>query len=589
MPEILTAIGLRRGEKANHAMPVILSLARARTIVPDWLYWLLFALIVVAAVGFRAFWTYALQVPFTNEDSQSYLQPAILDWPFLFSEFRTMGTPMLNFASLAVFGHPAGILVTHNLTAVGSSILLALAIRGVLRQNLLSLAALFVTAFTAKDIAVEYHLISEHDARALYVVYAALVLWLAQNPSRYWLAALLGLVVALNVMVKPDAIVLVVATMMTFGALWWISSDARAKTAAAAAVFLIASVAPLLGSMAAFKVRYGTFGLSHYEGTNQFSHVGHLTVLDGGKYPELKARLRPLLEGYVEKYARHGIYFPNWLIYGTATEDLARDFGDQSPHRVIDEYVKARDGTSNFKSRNEIHRDLAIEAMLVHPIPYAKYAAERAAGLWSGGYTFAFYDDVPKAEAFKTRHPADRAGLRVWLYRAFGQDPPPCAAGEVAPARASGVPAAVFRGPLGSCAALPYNDPAVIVVAANLDAFYAHLVTPLAAVYPMLPKAGALAAVAAAGLLIWLGGTRVRALVGFGALLVLVLFGYSALHGIINVASPVRMTANVQDYVIIASLTFMVGFGLGVQRLLRWIAVSRAIARVRQSVLVARV
>ena len=104
----------------------------------------------------------------------------------------------------------------------------------------------------------------------------------------------------------------------------------------------------------------------------------------------------------------------------------------------------------------------------------------------------------------------------------------------------------------------------------------------------MLPKAGGLAAVAAGGLLIWLGGRRVRALVAYGALLALVLFGYSALHGIINVASPVRMTANVQDYVIVASLTFMAGFGLGVQRLLRWIAVSRAVARARQSVLVAR-
>jgi len=139
------------------------------------------------------------------------------------------------------------------------------------------------------------------------------------------------------------------------------------------------------------------------------------------------------------------------------------------------------------------------------------------------------------------------------------------------------VPAALFRGPLGSCVALPYNDPAVIAAAANLDAFYAGLVAPLAAAYPVLPKAGALAAVAAAGLLTWLGGQRVRALLGFGALLVLVLFGYSALHGIINVASPVRMTANVQDYVIVASLTFIVGLGLGLQRLLRWIAVSRAI------------
>ncbi len=555
--------------------------ATARTVVPNWLYWLVFAALVGAAVGMRAFWIYALEVPFVSPDTPSYYAPIIENWLLPFSQFRTAGLSMFVAAGLAIFRHPAGILIVAGILAVGSSVLLALAIKTVLRQNLLSLVALFATAFTAKNISLEFFLMSEHPARALYVAYAALALWLVQKPSRYWLAVLLGLAVTMNILVKPSAVVLIVATVMALAATAWFARGMRIRVAATAAVFLVASIVPLLGYMAAFKARYGTFSMTQYEGVNQFSHVGHLIVLDGGKYPVLKQRLKPLIEPYAANYAAKRNYQPNWLIYGSVTKELREDFGDQSPARTIREFVRERYASTDLRWMNEVQGDLAMEAMFAHPIPYAIYAAERGIALWDQGYAFTYYEILPQVKVL-ARHSADRDLQRKWLYEMYREQVPPCSLGNVVPARASGVPANFYRGPIGSCEVLPYQRAPVAALAGDMDALYVTVTRPLAAAFPVLPKAGVAAAIIGALLLVLLGGRRIRRIYAFGALLVLVLFGYTTLHGMINVAETQRMVVNVQDYVVVASAAFILCVALALQRLLLFCIAELRGARHRQ-------
>lgn len=550
-------------------------LAINKTVIPERLYWLLFTATLLLALALRVFWTYALQIPYVQPDTPSYYSPVIENWILPFSQMRTSGVSMFISASLLIFRHPAGILIVDNILTLGSGVLLALAIKTVLRQNLLSLVAMFAVLFTPKDLALEYFLMSEHYSRALYVVYAALVPWVLHKPGRLWLAALLGLVVTLNILVKPSAIVLTVATLMAFAVAAWVTKRDRSRVLAAAAVFLVANIGPMLGYMAAFKARYGTFSMTQYEGINQFSHMGHLIVVDGGVHPVLKERLKPLIVPYIANYASKGDYEPNWLIYGSVTADLKRDFGDKSPARTIREYVHERYGSEDLRWINQVDGDLALEAMMKRPLPYLRYAARRGFALWYEGYSFIYYQLMPNVPTVQ-RHRDDRILEREWLYQMYGVAVPPCGSDAVIPPRATGVPALLFQGPIATCVALPYENPRIMQIAAEADAVYNAAILPLGAVYQDLPKIGALAAVIAGLLLVLLRGRRIRNLYGYGLLLMLILFGYTTLLGLVNVADTQRMTANVQDFTIIASFVFILCVMLQTHRLVLFvIAVSR--------------
>jgi hypothetical protein len=212
--------------------------------------------------------------------------------------------------------------------------------------------------------------------------------------------------------------------------------------------------------------------------------------------------------------------------------------------------------------------------MVAHPIPYAVYAVDRGYALWDHGYGFLYAQILPSGAALQ-RHRDDRELQRKWLYQMFGAAVPPCGADAVVPALASGVPAKLYRGPIASCNSLPYERPLIAEVAGNVDVLYLLVTAPLAAIFPVLPKAGAIAAVIGGLLLVVLRGRRIRNTYAYGLLLALVLFGYTTLHGLINVADARRMTANVQDYVIVGSFAFILCGVLELQRLLLF-AVARA-------------
>jgi hypothetical protein len=542
-------------------------LAIRRSILPDRLYWVVFALMVLCAAGLEAFWIYALQIPFVFPDSHSYVDPIVNHWLLPFSQARTSGTSMFIAAALAIFRHPAGILILNGILAIGSAALLSISIKSVLKQNVMALLVLFLVMFTAKNITFGYVLLSEHYARVLYVIYAALMLWLFQNPKRIGIAALAGISVVLNILVKPSAIVLLVATPIACIAVAWTSRTRRRQIIATTAVFLATITIPLAGYMLAFQTRYGTFSLSHFEGYNLFSHVGHLTVLNGGNHPALKERLKPLLGPYAANYAAKGNYQPNWLAYGSADEQLRRDFGDKSPARAVRDYVLERYPSGDVRWINAVYLELATESMLAHPISYLKYAANRSYALWRLGYSFDYYYVLP-ATAFLEQHRQARQIQRKWFYQLYGETVPLCEAGPVVPSRAAGPLAALFRGPIASCIALPYENPAIVKAAEWADLFYRKLTNIIRDNFWYLPRIGAVAAVLAGIILLSVRGRRVLNVYAFGLLLSLVLLGYTMLHGLLNVAEAQRMTANVQDYLVVASCAFIFCAALSSQRLL---------------------
>ena len=196
--------------------------------------------------------------------------------------------------------------------------------------------------FASKNLALEYQLMSEHAARAVYLVYFAGLLYFVNRGGRLWIAGLLAMVALFAVQIKPSGAVLVPVTLALYAYLL-LRDRTRLRTlawhgAVFCAVFAIGHVA----YSALYQHRYGVFGLSAYSGHNQFSHVGHLVVLDSSSYPEIKRELKKFMPLYKAKYANRGDYHPNWLIYGSTDDALKADFGTRSPSSVILSYAQSR-------------------------------------------------------------------------------------------------------------------------------------------------------------------------------------------------------------------------------------------------------
>ncbi len=95
------------------------------------------------------------------------------------------------------------------------------------------------------------------------------------------------------------------------------------------------------------------FSLSNFDGYNLYAQVAHLTKLDGGIYPEIKSDMKTYLPTYVEKYANKGEYALNWVIYGSASDEMLAQIGPRSPIVSVNEYLGAN---SNMQRANKIFR-----------------------------------------------------------------------------------------------------------------------------------------------------------------------------------------------------------------------------------------
>ena len=514
-------------------------------------YWTLFAIILTAGIGLRIASTLALETPFVTPDSASYVSPAVADPLLPLSEVRTAGLPYLIALGHAVFEEPIGILAVSNVLWLASTLALVLAIYLRLGMPVASLWVLTYLCFVQKNFTFEYYLMSEHAARCFFVLYFALLIIALRSAARLWVPIALFLVVAFNILVKPSAVVLVPATLLFYAIVAvWLQPRRYGRLVFNSGLFVVLVAASLVGYAGLFKERFGSFELTHFTGHNYYSHVGHLTQLDGDAHPELKQQLRNILTKYVANYANHGRYYPNWLIYGSVDADLARDFGTVSPASLVSAYAaRQAEAESHGESHaqgtqtaekpvppqsqraraNQVFRDLAVEAVLAHPGQYLVYSLDRMAFLFLGGLSFSYQE-------FARPSWLNDHARNVVLFTDLCEEPLCTLEGEPAHFR----PEVrrwmenLFYVYTDIADAIEVVSIGILVSATLLGGVVVispHLRWRLAGVIRHRPDRSVMFVMA-----------------------VLVVFGYGLFLGLVNVAEPRRFMTNVQDLVVVGSV-----------------------------------
>lgn len=353
-------------------------------------FWTAFAVLFGLALAVRVGWTFILGAPYVVHDSWGYVQAALSGGAFPMSEVRTVGYPALVSIALALFGDPVGILIVHNGFWVVSTLAIVLVLYRWLGLRVWALVALAYLGFAGKNLAFEYLLLSEHVVRALYVLVLALLIITAVDGPRWRVTLALALLIVAATLTRPPAIVLVGGAMVCFAGL---AVHARRTALVHAAVVMAIVAVGMAGYGLAFKERYGSFGLTNFTGYNLFAHFGHRTVLDSGKYPDIKKELAAFLPRYVARYSARGIYKGNWLVFGSRDRTLTADFGEQSPARVVAAYARRMKSTESQTARmNRIYMDLAVEAIRAHPTEYVWYSLGRAARVATKGLSLTYGD-----------------------------------------------------------------------------------------------------------------------------------------------------------------------------------------------------
>jgi hypothetical protein len=553
----------RRAEGSRNWIKLLVA-ATGRPI-PVFAYWSLFAAILALGIALRAIWTYAYGLPGVTPDTRTYLLAAAESPALPFSEMRTAGVPLLLVVSVGLFGHPSGILLAHNLLWLGSTLGAALAVRYWLAAPLLSLCVLAYLSFSATNLAQEYLLMSEHLSRVLYVFFFAAALYVLRWPDRLGGAVLMAFLVFCNILSKPSAVVLVVATPMFYALLAGSATPGlRWRIASNAMVFLALVIVGLLGYAALYDHKYGKFALTSFQGWNLFSHTGHLVNLDSDLYPEIKQELRQFMPIYIVKYAKHHRYRPNWLVYGSTDAGLRTDFGDQSPAAVVRRYASENDtGGSVIARMDRIYLDLALEGIRTNPQQYLAYATKQALELFKAGYSFDFYPVAPSV-SFLARHAEDLRSYQEYFTPRYS--PPNALFGKIESCAANFFVSAF-------CSALAdrswygrYTDARLLFALYVVDEFYVTIATPIRWAFDRLPTLTLVLLPIAALPLAWRGSRR-RRLSATAALLATVLFGYGLFLGLLNVSDPPRFLATVQDLIIFMSLAIVFSAAIALRRL----------------------
>lgn len=513
--------------------------------MPAPLYWLCFAGILVAATAFRLFWTHVLHVPYVSPDTLSYVTPVIANGWLPFSEIRTGGTSTLILLGLSLFRGPVGILLMHNATVIASTVFLCIAIRHVLRFDVLSLLLLALLLFNKGSIFYEYSLMSEIDSTVFYCLYAGLAVLSFRHKASLRLAAAIGIVAFFNIYVKPSALVLIPATAILYALhSWTLRSGALGRTALAGCLAVGAIIIGLGAMMTGFKARYGEYQISRFDGYNMFSHVGHLTDLDGTAYPELKQALRPLLERYRERYVAFGQHEPNWLVFGSLNEQLTRDFDSSSPAKVMIEYLKSRNIVITIAALNAIYKDLAVEGIKAHPAEYLRLVGKSFVHLLRHGYGYNVHRYTPAPEALE-EHRRSLAQFRTIVLNEAGKPEAAasCRKGRDATASARWPLRLFVDAIVLGCEAPAYESPSTLRMAERVHDAYRRVVEPLGLLFQELPKLAALGLLACC--IPGGGSPRQRDTALMAAFFGLCCLGYCVLLAFLNIADPPRFMINI--------------------------------------------
>lgn len=554
--EALVGLAALRREGAARGRPVPYLMLRRllslfdRPYLSERTFWLIFGLLLAGGIALRGYWAWALGLPYVVPDSMSYVTPA-LDNPLLpFNEARTAGLPYLVVLGMGGFGHPMGVIALQSLLWLASTVAIVVALRKVMGFRVLALILLAYLCFIQKNLALEFTILSEHNARAIYLLTIALMLLTLRRPT-WWAGLGVGLLTVFNILVKPSAMAFLPVIPIWYTLVWLFNRDRLGAVLRGCAV-CIAVVAGLLGGyMTAFEDRYGTFGLSHFDGFNLYAQVGHLTVLDRGPYPEIKAEMAMFMPLYVEKYANNRRYAWNWLIYSSSNEEMKADFGERSPVRSVIRYL----GTQAMGPTNAVLRDLAVEGIKAHPLQYLDLSVYTLGTLMVGGYNFTYGDFF--TETSLGFHRSQARELNRWFFEREGWQDPPLR--QRIRAGLERHPGGIPEGPLPA----GFKTASAIVFWAThylgklaWGAFYAAAlillaIVPITAVAAMKGKLefrGGTARIK--GSLLAVPATPLAATVLIG----LTVLGYCTALSLYCVSDPTRFLANVQDLYIVTFL-----------------------------------
>ncbi len=358
-----------------------------------------FGAILFLAIGSRIVWTRSVYVPANTPDSCTYLLPALQNPSFPLDEARPIAFPYLISFSLAVFQHPIGILIVHNLLAIAAAAVLALAIRRCLHSDAVSLFLLAYMLFCAKNVAFEYLLLTEHLYRCAVALTVGMLLWL-RKPVSAALTTLFAVLTLLAVFTKPTAVVLVGAVLAGFAVHRWLSPPwTWREVLKRCALYTAVVVVGVLGYMAVFFQRFGSFQIASMTGFALYWNVNPLTDLGGPAHPEVKRELMKFFPLYLDRYASRGRNLGDWVVWGSLTPEIERDFGRQSPEKVVRAYVQTHGSGSVLHRMDRVFMDLAMEGIRAHPIRYLAMSVSSTLGLLEDGLTFSYLIMPPEQAA----------------------------------------------------------------------------------------------------------------------------------------------------------------------------------------------
>jgi|GEM_PF-6092201 len=351
-------------------------------------YWVWFWAILGFGLVLRVFWMLVFGIPLIAPDSWSYLSPALLASTMPISEIRTTTVPWIIALAIATIGHPMSIVLAHVLMWAISSVAIVLTLKKAFNIKVLGLVVLCFFAFTEKNLVFEFHLLSEHAARCFYLLFMAIVIIGISNLN-FAVSLGMALVTLANIFVKPSAMPMTILALIFFVSLHLFQSVSVKRFAAHMLCYCGVVGIGLFSYMSAFEDRFGNFSLSNFDGYNLYAQVAHLTKLDGGIYPEIKSDMKTYLPTYVEKYANKGEYALNWVIYGSASDEMLAQIGPRSPIVSVNEYLGAN---SNMQRANKIFRELSIEGITENPLSYVKLTIKTFLNLIRQSFSTKFGD-----------------------------------------------------------------------------------------------------------------------------------------------------------------------------------------------------
>jgi hypothetical protein len=349
-----------------------------------------FAGIVIVGLFCRVAWTRSVYFPGTTPDSYTYLLPALENPTLPLDETRPIAFPYLISLSLTVFRHPIGILIVSNLLAIAAAVVLALGLRSCLDSRIASLLLVTYVLFAAKNVAFEYILMAEHLSRSVAALVLGTLFWL-RKPVSALLAAVLAALTVVGILAKPTAVILIPAVLVGFLVRRLTCPRWSWREVSKASAVYTAVVATFVGGyMTLFFFRFGSFQVTSMTGFSLYWHVNQLTDLEGPAHPEVKRELRKFFPLYLGKYVSRGENLGNWAVWGSRTPELERDFGLQSPERVVRDYVQRHGSGSVFHRMNRVFMDLALEGIRAHPVKYLEISLRSTLGLLYHGLTFSY-------------------------------------------------------------------------------------------------------------------------------------------------------------------------------------------------------